>query len=143
MNRIRVGRLIASGLITFFVFIAVEYLLERVVGNYLFGGGIERWMYSLAIPNWSVTNNVLNILIALVNVTVVMWLYAALRPMFGVGARTALITSGFMLVFVSSFTFNQVNLGIYPLQVAIVQLVYQYIELPIAAIVGARYYEGG
>lgn len=143
MNRIRVGRLIVSGMVTFFVFLAVEYLLERVIGNYLFGGGIERWMYSLAVPSWGVANNIINILIALVNVTVVMWLYAALRPMFGVGVKTVLITSGFMLVFVSAFTFNQVNLGIYPLQVAIVQLVYQYIELPIAAIVGAHYYEGG
>lgn len=143
MNRIKVGRLIVSGLITFFVFITVEYLVERVIGGYLFGGGIERWMYSIAVPNWGVTNNIINISIALVNVTVVMWLYAALRPMFGVGVRTALITSGFMLVFVSSFTFNQVNLGIYPLHVAIVELAYQYIELPIALIAGAQYYEAG
>lgn len=143
MNRIRVKRLILSGLITFFVFIAIEYLLERIIGNFLFGGGIDRWMYSLDVPNWNVANTTINILIAIVNVIVVMWLYAALRPMFGVGTKTALITSGFMLVFVSSFTFNQVNLGLIPFQVAIVQLFYQYIELPIALVVGAQFYEGG
>ncbi len=143
MNRIRVKRLILSGLITFFVFIAIEYLLERIIGNYLFGGGIDSWMYSLDVPNWNLTNNTINILIAIVNVIVVMWLYAALRPMFGVGTKTALITSGFMLVFVSSFTLNQVNLGLIPFQVAIVQLFYQYIELPIALVAGAQFYEGG
>jgi hypothetical protein len=63
--------------------------------------------------------------------------------MFGVGTKTALITSGFMLVFVSSFTLNQVNLGLIPFQVAIVQLFYQYIELPIALVAGAQFYEGG
>jgi hypothetical protein len=143
MNRIRVKRVILSGLITFFVFIAIEYLLERIIGNYLFGGGIDSWMYSLDVPNWNLTNNTINILIAIVNVIVVMWLYAALRPMFGVGTKTALITSGFMLVFVSSFTLNQVNLGLIPFQVAIVQLFYQYIELPIALVAGAQFYEGG
>jgi hypothetical protein len=143
MNRIRVKRVILSGLITFFVFIAIEYLLERIIGNYLFGGGIDSWMYSLDVPNWNLANNTINILIAIVNVIVVMWLYAALRPMFGVGTKTALITSGFMLVFVSSFTLNQVNLGLIPFQVAIVQLFYQYIELPIALVAGAQFYEGG
>jgi hypothetical protein len=143
MNRIRVKRLILSGLITFFVFIAIEYLLERIIGNHLFGGGIDSWMYSLDVPNWNLANNTINILIAIVNVIVVMWLYAALRPMFGVGTKTALITSGFMLVFVSSFTLNQVNLGLIPFQVAIVQLFYQYIELPIALVAGAQFYEGG
>ena len=143
MNRIRVKRVILSGLITFFVFIAIEYLLERIIGNYLFGGGIDSWMYSLDVPNWNLTNNTINILIAIVNVIVVMWLYAALRPMFGVGTKTALITSGFMLVFVSSFTLNQVNLGLIPFQVSIVQLFYQYIELPIALVAGAQFYEGG
>jgi hypothetical protein len=132
-----------SGLITFFVFIAIEYLLERIIGNHLFGGGIDSWMYSLDVPNWNLANNTINILIAIVNVIVVMWLYAALRPMFGVGTKTALITSGFMLVFVSSFTLNQVNLGLIPFQVAIVQLFYQYIELPIALVAGAQFYEGG
>lgn len=143
MNRIRVKRVILSGLITFFVFIAIEYLLERIIGNYLFGGGIDSWMYSFDVPNWNLANNTINILIAIVNVIVVMWLYAALRPMFGVGTKTALITSGFMLVFVSSFTLNQVNLGLIPFQVAIVQLFYQYIELPIALVAGAQFYEGG
>ena len=143
MNRIRVKRVILSGLITFFVFIAIEYLLERIIGNYLFGGGIDSWMYSLDVPNWNLTNNTINILIAIVNVIVVMWMYTALRPMFGVGTKTALITSGFMLVFVSSFTLNQVNLGLIPFQVAIVQLFYQYIELPIALVAGAQFYEGG
>jgi hypothetical protein len=143
MNRIRVKRLILSGLITFFVFIAIEYLLERIIGNHLFGGGIDSWMYSLDVPNWNLANNTINILIAIVNVIVVMWLYAALRPMFGVGTKTALITTGFILVFVSSFTLNQVNLGLIPFQVAIVQLFYQYIELPIALVAGAQFYEGG
>jgi hypothetical protein len=132
-----------SGLITFFVFIAIEYLLERIIGNHLFGGGIDSWMYSLDVPNWNLANNTINILIAIVNVIVVMWLYAALRPMFGVGTKTALITTGFILVFVSSFTLNQVNLGLIPFQVAIVQLFYQYIELPIALVAGAQFYEGG
>ena len=73
----------------------------------------------------------------------VMWLYAALRPMFGVGPKTALITGAFVLTFISAYAINESNLGIYPLQVTLVQLFYWVIELPLAVIAGAYFYEAG
>lgn len=72
-----------------------------------------------------------------------MWLYAALRPMFGVGIRTALISSAFALVFITSYAVNQTNLGLFPWWISLTELVFQVIELPIALIAGAQYYEAG
>jgi hypothetical protein len=143
MNRIKVKRLVLAGAVTLLVFIAVEFIVESVIGKVLLGGLIEKWHQTLAIPRWGVANSVLNVLIALVNCTILTWLYAALRPMFGVGTKTALITSAFALFFVAAFAVNSVNLGLYPLQIAVVELGYQLIELPVAIIVGARIYEGG
>jgi hypothetical protein len=72
-----------------------------------------------------------------------MWMYAALRPMFGVGPKTALIASGFAFSFIFSISINFANLRFYPVQPALIELFYQLIELPIAILVGAYYYEGG
>ena len=143
MNKIKVGRLLASGLITFLTFIAIELLVENIIGNRLFGLAYDDWYADLIIPNWTVANYVLNIFFALVNSIVLMWLYAALRPMFGVGVRTALITSGFMFTFVATYAVNQANLGILPIWIAVIELVYLVIELPLALQVGAWFYEAG
>jgi hypothetical protein len=142
MNRIKVKRLVMAGAVTLLVFIAVEFLVESVIGQALFGRLLEEWYHTLDAPTWGVTNIVLNILIALVNCTILTWLYAALRPMFGVGTKTALITSAFALFFVAAFAANGVNLGLYPLPVALTEWGVQLVELPIAIIAGARFYEG-
>jgi hypothetical protein len=143
MNRINVKRLLLSGVITLLVFIIIEFVLERIIGQVLFAGVVEEWYRYIALPHWGMANSVINIFIALVNCMILMWLYAALRPMFGVGTKTALITSAFFLTFISSFAFNQANLGIFPLRVALIELFYQFVELPLALIAGAQFYEAG
>lgn len=144
MNRIKVNRVVLAGIVTVLVFIIVEIIVESVIGVALFGNVIEEWYQkTYFISTWSVANHVLNIFIALVICTTLAWLYAALRPMFGVGTKTALITSAFSLFFFATFYFNLVNLGIIPLRIALIDLGCNLVETPIAIIVGARIYEGG
>ena len=143
MNRIKVGRMIISGVIVLIVFLVVEIVIEQLVGRYLFTGIIEEWFEVLTIQDWMVANHVLNIVIVLASSIMVMWLYAALRPMFGVGTKTALIASLFVLTFISAYAINETNLGLYPIQVTLIQLFYWVVELPIAVVAGAFYYEAG
>lgn len=142
MNRIKVGRLLLSGLITMLAFIAIEFIVESV-GDLLFRGIYDAWYGKLILPNWNTANYVLNIFIALVNSTMLMWLYAALRPMFGVGIRTALITSAFAFTFVAAYVVNQVNLDLFPIWIGLIELIYLILELPLALIAGAQFYEAG
>lgn len=142
MNRIKVGRLLLSGLITMLAFIAIEFIVESV-GDLLFRGIYDAWYGKLILPNWTTANYVFNIFIALVNSTMLMWLYAALRPMFGVGIRTALITSAFAFTFVAAYVVNQVNLGLFPIWIGLIELIYLILELPLALIAGAQFYEAG
>jgi hypothetical protein len=141
MNRINVKRLLLSGFVTLVVFIILELFVEQVFGQMLFSNIVEEWYMKFALPSWGINNYLINFLIAVVNCTIILWLYAALRPMFGVGTKTALITSAFFLVFISSFAFNQVNIGAIPLKIAMIELLYQLVELPLALIAGAHYYE--
>lgn len=144
MNRIKVNRVVFAGIVTLIVFIIVEIIVESVIGRALFGSMIEEWYQkTYSISKWSVATHVLNIFIALVICSTLAWLYAALRPMFGVGTKTALITSAFSLFFFATFYLNLVNLGIIPLQIALIDLGCNLIEIPIAITVGARIYEGG
>jgi hypothetical protein len=143
MNRIKVNRLILAGLVTLLTFIAVEFVVESLIYRPLFGRAIQEWHQTLNLPAWGIGNSVLNILIALVNCTLLTWLYAALRPMFGVGSRTALVTSAFAFFFVAAFAINGANLGNYPLPIALIELGYLLVELPVAILAGARIYEGG
>ena len=135
--------MIISGVIVLLVFLAVELLIEQLVGGFLFAGTIEDWADLLSISDWTATNYILNIVIVLVSCIMVMWLYAALRPMFGVGTKTALITSLFVLTFISAYAINETNLGLYPLNITLIQLFYWFVELPTAVIVGALFYEAG
>jgi hypothetical protein len=143
MNKIRVRRLLYAGLATLLTFVAVEFVVESLLFGPLFGRILGEWHGALQIQGWRLGNSLLNITIALVNCTLLTWLYAALRPMFGVGPRTALVTSAFAYLFVAAFAINGVNVGTYPLRIAGIELLYQLVELPIAILVGASVYEGG
>ena len=143
MNRIRLNRMLLAGLVTFFVWIIVELLVEQVIGNIVFGHLIQvEWFYSTNVRNWDIVNHILNISIALLNCTVLMWLYASLRPMFGVGTKTALITSAFGIILGLSMTVNGINLGLFPARLGLMEIIYEAIEFPPAMIAGALVYEG-
>ena len=63
--------------------------------------------------------------------------------MFGVGIRTALITSAFVFTFIAFYVVNQANLGIFPIWIGLIELLYLFIELPVALVAGAQFYEAG
>ena len=143
MNKIRISRLLLAGFVTFIVWIATELLVEQVIGRVIFGTRIqELWLHITNFRHWGVSNKALNILIALIKCVVLIWLYASLRPMYGVGTKTALITSAFGIILGASLTINGINLGLFPAKVGLVELVYEAIEFPIAMIAGAFTYEG-
>ena len=143
MNKIKLSWMFIGGFVTFIVWVAVEIIVEQVIWRFLFGNRIqELWLQTTNLRHWGTANNVINILIALINCIVLIWLYASLRPMFGVGVKTALITSAFGVVLGFSLTVNGINLGLFPPQIGLVELVFETIEFPIAMIAGALVYEG-
>jgi hypothetical protein len=135
--------MLLAGLVTFFVWVVVEIIVEQVIGRIVFGNLFqEEWLYSSNVRNWGVANHILNISIALLNCTVLMWLYASLRPMFGVGTKTALITSAFGIVLGLSMTVNGINLGLFPARLGLMEIIFETIEFPLAMLAGAMVYEG-
>ena len=143
MNEIRIKRMVLAGLAMFVVWIAVEILLEHVISSVVFGQtSAEMWLQAIELPPLSGLNYVVNIFVALVNVTLMIWLYASLRPMYGVGTKTALITSAFGVILGFSLFLNLINLGLVPAKMGLIEAVFEAIEFPIAMIAGAAVYEG-
>lgn len=143
MNKINIKRLLLAGLAMFVVWIAVEILVEGVIASFVFGQvSQEMWNGVIEFREWSALNIWVNIAIGLLNCTLLIWLYASLRPMYGVGTRTALITSAFGVIWGFSLFVNFINLGIFPLRLGLIEGVFEAIEFPIAMLAGAAVYEG-
>lgn len=143
MNKINIKRMLLAGLAMFVMWIAVEILLEGVIADLVFGKStVEMMAGEIEFREWTAINYWINLFMALLNCTLLIWLYASLRPMYGVGTKTALITSAFGVILGFSLFINFINLGLLPIKVTLIEAVFEAIEFPIAMIVGAAIYEG-
>jgi len=143
MNKINIKRLLLAGLAMFIMWIAIEILLELVIADLIFGKSTMQIMAEeIEFREFTALNYWINTIIPVVNCTLMIWLYASLRPMYGVGTRTALITSAFAVILGFSLFANFINLGLLPMKVTMIEAVFEAIEFPIAMMAGAAIYEG-
>jgi hypothetical protein len=135
--------MLLAGLAMFVVWVAVEILLEHWISLFLFGQTSgEMWLQVINVSEWSALNTAVSTFIAILNCTILIWLYASLRPMYGVGTKTALITCAFGIAWMISLISNLTNLGLLPPRLALLEAIFETIEFPVAMIVGAAVYEG-
>ncbi|NIM94738.1 MAG: hypothetical protein GTO18_13640 [Anaerolineales bacterium] len=143
MNRIRPSRLLLAGLATILAFIIIEFVWEILISTVLLNDSLGSIRGVAGVSEWTLRDQAFNIAIALFNCFMLIWLYASLRPMFGVGPKTALIASGFAFAFVFAFQLNHANLGFIPYRLALIDSIDLIIELPLSLIAGAQVYESG
>ncbi|MCW8983934.1 MAG: hypothetical protein OQK74_07160 [Gammaproteobacteria bacterium] len=143
MNKINIKRMLLAGLAMFVMWIAIEILLEGVIADLIFGRNtVEMLAEKLEFREWTAFNYWVNMIIPVLNCTLLIWLYASLRPMYGVGARTVLITSAFCIGLGLLMFINFINLGLLPVKAGLIEAVFEAIEFPIAMMAGAAIYEG-
>ena len=143
MNEIKTKRMLLAGLAMLVVWIALEILVEGVMAQIFLGRTSgEMWQEVIDPGDWTGLNALVSILVAVVNCTIMIWLYASLRPMYGVGTKTVLITSAFTIAWFASVFVNFTNLGFFPPRLALIEGIFEAIEFPIAMFVGAGVYEG-
>jgi len=145
MNEIRVARMLLAGaamLITWIAAaIALQIILDQVVAPVLFHQTGKELLGNADAVGRSGWAYLVDSVLSLLNCTLLIWLYASLRPMYGVGNRTALITSAFGVILVLSVLSAMVNDGMMPLRVGVTQAVFEAIEFPLAMLAGAAIYE--
>jgi len=141
MKKINFGRVVLAGFVAALVFFFVEIVLEGFV--YLIFGICESKIakeFLGYIPSGTLFY-ILNILIFFAICILIMWVYAAIRPRFTSNAKAAIVTSLVFWLLVFLFLANFVNIGIFPLEAALLSLGFNLIELPIGILVGSLLYK--
>ncbi len=137
MKGINVSRVLLGGLVAGLVIVIGEFILNGIVLGDEFVAAREN--AGLGVP--SVAELSVGVVITLVYGIVLIWIYAAIRPRFGPGPKTALIAALTFwcvayLLFLSSISAN----GFVSVQFAVVSILWGLIEAPLAALAGAWIY---
>ncbi len=142
MSKINMGRVILGGLVAGLLINVVEYVMNMYVLTDLWQHvaqrlGLPQQPSGAAIAGYLVLGFALGLLVA--------WTYAAIRPRFGAGARTAVCAG--IAVWVGAVAIPGLSyhlMGMYGLHLMAIGWLYGLIELVLAAMIaGAMYKEGG
>jgi hypothetical protein len=138
MGKINLGRVILGGLVAGLVINFGEFILNGLI----LARQLEDAMRALnkpiigneAIAFFVIGGFLLGILM--------IWLYAAIRPRFGAGPKTAIcagLVAWALAYFYGSLGF--LAMGLFPTNLIVIGLIWGLVELPIAAVAGASLYQ--
>jgi len=135
---IRMGRVIAGGLVAGLII----NIGETILNIPLAGTAMEQALQARNLP--PVGGGAIAYFVAMTFVlgVLMVWTYAAVRPRLGPGPKTALCVAS--LIWVLSFVWHggaQVAMGVMPLKLTALGLVWGLGELSIASLAGARLYQ--
>ena len=138
MGRINMGRVVLGGLLAGLVVNASEFILNGV----LLAKDMEDAMRALNRPpmdnSMIVWFTVLSFILTILSV----WLYAAIRPRFGPGAKTAAVAGS--AVWLLAYLYPSAAMGamqLFPRKLLLIGIVWGLPEILIATIVGAWVYK--
>jgi len=137
MGRVILGGLVAGLLINVVEYVMNMYVLADVSRHMMGELGLPAEPSGAVIVGYLVLGFLLGLLLA--------WTYAAIRPRFGAGPRTA-VAAGFAVwvgaVLIPGLSYHL--MGLYSLHLVAIGWTYGLVELVLAALIaGAMYKEGG
>ena len=141
MSRVNWGKVFLGGLVAGLIINLGEFLFHAVI----FKTQVEEAMRALGKDPQAAGGGsaiVIWFIMGFLSGIAAVWLYAAIRPRFGPGAKTAVIAGvafWFFYVFLSSVA--MMNLGIFPQNMLVTGLVWGLVELILATLVGAWMYK--
>ena len=138
MGQMNVGRIVVGGLLAGLVI----NISETILNLFVVAAPMEEALKARNLP--AIGGGAIGIFVLLcfaLGISVV-WLYAAIRPRYGAGPRTAICAG--LAVWWFSFVFPQVGnvaMGFFPAGVTAAATVWGLAEIVIASLVGARVYQ--
>jgi hypothetical protein len=138
MGKINLGRVIGAGLLAGLVINIGEFLLNGVI----LAKELEEVMRSMDRPPIGGSAIALFVALGFFLGILIVWLYAAIRPRYGPGPKTAICAGLFVWVLAYFYvSAGQAPLGIFPTRLLIIGTVWGLFEIPLAAFVGAWLYK--
>lgn len=140
MNRINWGRVIVGGLVAGIVLNLGEWLLNEVV----LGEDMDALATELGMEPISGSDIGIFVAMTFVLGILLVWLYAAIRPRYGPGPRTAIIAGLVGWIFLGAFWYVY-NLAweLFPQDMMTTSTIWGFFELPIGTLVGSWLYREG
>ncbi len=138
MGRINTGRVILGGLVAGLVINIGESILNIPI----LGAESDAAMQALGVDPVGGSDVAVFIVMGFLLGLLAVWLYAAMRPRFGPGPKTAVIAG--LVVFVLGVVFPSIGygmLGLFPARLLVIANVWDLFEIPIASVAGAWLYK--
>jgi hypothetical protein len=138
MGKINLGRVVLGGLLSGLVLNIGEYLLNDLI----FGKRWEEVLKSLNRNPMDTKGMALFIILLFALGVFTVWVYAAIRPRFGSGPMTA-VCAGLVVWFLVSLyaSASSLPMHLFPRRLLLYSAIWQFFEMPIAAVVGAWAYK--
>ncbi len=138
MGRINTGRVILGGLVAGLVINIGESILNIPI----LGAESDAAMQALGVEPVGGSDIAVFVVMGFLLGLLAVWLYAAMRPRFGPGPKTAVIAG--LVVFVLGVVFPSIGygmLGLFPARLLVIANVWDLFEIPIASVAGAWLYK--
>ena len=139
MGKINLGRVLLGGIVAGLVINVIEGVMHGVI---LVDRDAEM-LKRLGLPTAGSMNQIiaLNVWGFVLGILTV-WLYAAIRPRMGAGPKTAVCAGLFMWAAISLLgSAVPLIMGIYGMQLTTINLVFELVMCPLAAVAGAAIYK--
>jgi hypothetical protein len=143
MGKINYGRVFLGGLLALLILIIAELVLEYLVLANIPGIGSEEQRFIEAfgeVGEDGLIHDVVNVLSAYLTCCLFIWVYAAVRPRFGPGPKTAIVVSAAFVIYWTLLLAWFSNVGLFPIKLSAVSFLTNLIELPLAVLAGAWIY---
>ena len=138
MGRINTGRVILGGLVAGLVINIGESILNIPI----IGAESDAALQALGLEPIGGGNIAVFVAMGFLLGLLTVWLYAAMRPRFGPGPKTAVIAG--LAVWVLGVLFPSIGygiLGLFPINLVVIATVWGLFEMPIASVAGACLYK--
>ena len=138
MGRINVGRVVGGGLLAGLVLNVQDFLVHGV----MLKADWEQAMTALGKPG-AMNDQAVAVFVVidfLIGIWA-LWLYAAMRPRFGPGPRTAVIAGLTAWVVFALFTVSQMPMGLFSTKLLLLPLAIALVVAPLAVAAGAYVYK--
>jgi hypothetical protein len=138
MGRINVGRWIVAGLVAGVVFFVIDFIVNDLV----LGQEWAAFMQALGRPAFGTGDLIVFIVLDLMVGLAAVWIYVGIRPRFGPGHTTAVYAG--LAAWVLAYFFPEVfvlTAGIFPPALAWAGVIVGLIQMIVATVVGAYFYQ--
>jgi uncharacterized membrane protein len=132
VGRINYGRVVLGGVVTGIVFLLLDFVGMQIVPFDWEAWAVERGLTMPPVATWIVMDILIGIL--------AVWLYAAIRPRFGAGVRTAVLTGVWVWLFFTLIQWAPTAMGLWPMSAFWAMAAWGLVQTVVAVVAGAWVY---